>query len=383
MFEYFPTNYPWSLAVLMTLAQGGQISEIDDACRPLVEHVGDGEAWTESWLRVAQRVERQGRADEAAGHALSAAAKLKRAAAYTIIAERILPVRDPRHGGLYRHALDTFRDAVELAGERTTFVTLDTGHGPVAAVYCAAEASTPAPAIITVNGLDAYKEYFYLGGLRDDALARGLSVLLVDQPGVGETLRFNGIGHKHDVEVTVGAAIDWLAQQPEVDPHRIGLIGPSLGGYYGVRAAAREPRLAATALYGAIWDFGAKVRQHVEGTPAEATSVPEFVDSIMWFFQVDTVADLLEATKRFAVRDLAAEVTGPLLIVHGENDRQVPVEDARKVHAAAVNSRDLELRVFTRDEGSCEHCGIDNPSLQTHYIVDWLAERLRRSETSP
>ena len=37
MFEYFPNNYPWSLAVMGALNRGGQISEIDEACRPLKE----------------------------------------------------------------------------------------------------------------------------------------------------------------------------------------------------------------------------------------------------------------------------------------------------------------------------------------------------------
>ena len=37
MFEYFPNNYTWSLAVMSALNRGGQISEIDEACRPLKE----------------------------------------------------------------------------------------------------------------------------------------------------------------------------------------------------------------------------------------------------------------------------------------------------------------------------------------------------------
>ena len=40
MFEYFPNNYTWSLAVMGALNRGGQISEIDEACRPLKEIAG-------------------------------------------------------------------------------------------------------------------------------------------------------------------------------------------------------------------------------------------------------------------------------------------------------------------------------------------------------
>ena len=42
MFEYFPNNYTWSLAVMSALNRGGQISEIDEACRPLKEVAGQG-----------------------------------------------------------------------------------------------------------------------------------------------------------------------------------------------------------------------------------------------------------------------------------------------------------------------------------------------------
>src|ERR1051326_5318483 len=37
MFEYFPNNYPWSLAVMGALSRGGVIGEVDEACRPLRE----------------------------------------------------------------------------------------------------------------------------------------------------------------------------------------------------------------------------------------------------------------------------------------------------------------------------------------------------------
>ena len=40
MFEYFRNNYTWSLGVMGAINRGGQISEIDEACRPLTEHAG-------------------------------------------------------------------------------------------------------------------------------------------------------------------------------------------------------------------------------------------------------------------------------------------------------------------------------------------------------
>jgi pimeloyl-ACP methyl ester carboxylesterase len=382
MFTYFPDNYPWSLAVLMSLTTGGQITEIDEACRPLLglegdEHAAD-EAWAASWLALAERVEALGRADEAGGHARSAGRKLKRAANYLIMAERVLPIGDARHVELYGRAIGVFKDAVALCGEPAEWVTLDTGHGPVPAIFIPAGVPGPAPCVITINGLDAYKEFFYLGDTRPELVARGMSVLLVDQPGVGEALRFNGLTHHHDVEVTVGAAIDWLTARADVDGERIGLLGPSLGGYYGVRAAAREPRVAALGLMGAIWDFGGNVRRMlgVDQGAAELPSVPELAEALQWFFGVSSVAEVVEATAPYKVEDLIGDVRCPLLIVHGENDRQITIEDARRVYDGATGTADRELRVFTAAETSSQHCGIDNQSLTVDYLADWFARRL-------
>ena len=40
MYQYFPNNYTWSLAVMSALNRGGQIAEIDEACRSLHEAAG-------------------------------------------------------------------------------------------------------------------------------------------------------------------------------------------------------------------------------------------------------------------------------------------------------------------------------------------------------
>jgi dienelactone hydrolase len=379
MFEYFSESYPWSLAVMMSVAEGGQLTEIDDACRPLLALQGAGTGgdaeWTRSWSRVARRVEALARADAAAGHRRSAGRKLKRAANYWIKAERMVPLDPSGDFALYRHAIDCFNEAVELSDEVVEHVTLHTEHGDVSALFVPAPGSGPAPCVVTLNGFDAYKEFFYLTNTRAELLARGVSLLLVDQPGVGETLRFHGAVHRPNVEVTVAEAIDWLAARGDVDETRIGVVGPSLGGFYGIRAAAREPRVAAAVIWGAVWDFGAAVRRRL-ADPASTTSVTDFEASAKWFFGVSTREELYEISSAYATAEIAPEVTCPLLIVHGEQDRQVSIDDARRVYEAATGTADVELRVFGREETSSEHCGIDNPEMTIDYIADWLASRL-------
>src|SRR5262249_43360113 len=95
MFEYFPENYSWNLGLLMALQLGGEISEIELACRPLID-VGASPgsrddpaaqaAWVRQWSTLAQRVLALAAADEARGFTLAAGRKYLRSATYLLTA---------------------------------------------------------------------------------------------------------------------------------------------------------------------------------------------------------------------------------------------------------------------------------------------------------
>jgi len=84
-------------------------------------------------------------------------------------------------------------------------------------------------------------------------LQRGISVLMIDGPGQGGTLRRHKIVTRADSEVPIGKCIDWLERRPTSIGFRIAVCGSSLGGYYAARAACYERRLAAAISHGAIW----------------------------------------------------------------------------------------------------------------------------------
>jgi fermentation-respiration switch protein FrsA (DUF1100 family) len=88
--------------------------------------------------------------------------------------------------------------------------------------------------------------------------------------------------------------------------------------------------------------------------------------------------DLDEVTRLTEAWDLApvaAQITAPLLILHGEHDIQVPTADAQRLYDT-VSSTDRELTIFTEQEGGSAHCQNDNRLLAHEYIGDWLADRL-------
>lgn len=70
----------------------------------------------------------------------------------------------------------------------------------------------------------------------------------------------------------------------------------------------------------------------------------------------------------------------PLLVGHGENDRQAPLCTAHRTYDAAVNSPRRDLRVFGLDEGGAEHCHCDNITMGVDYVHDRIAEVLSTRE---
>ena len=64
MFEYFPGNYVWNLAVVAALNSGGLIDEVDRACLPIRESAARGaDAGTrdflEAWTDLTNQLEEQ------------------------------------------------------------------------------------------------------------------------------------------------------------------------------------------------------------------------------------------------------------------------------------------------------------------------------------
>lgn len=378
MFEYFPENYTWNLALNSVMSGGGNISEVDDACRPLKEVSGRGvdpaaqEAWYESWMKLAERLERLAAADEEAGNDLGAGRKYQRAYLYYIAAERMMSNRDARKLLAYRRVLKTFKKGLRLRREPVEWVDVPYGDSSLPALFVPAAGNGRAPCMICFDGFDVMKETLY-SRVRNDFRLRGIAILFVDHPGVGEALRLRNLTARPDTEVPAAACVDYLETRTEVDPERIGIMANSMGGYYAPRAAAFEKRLKCCVAWGAFWSF-ASVQEHRSGGDTRHASVPDF--QRMWVSGKDTPEEAHEFFRQFTLEGVADKITCPFLIVHGENDRQVPLADAKKTYAAAVNSPKRELKVCTLADGGAEHCQVDNSWMFTDYAGHWVAETL-------
>jgi dipeptidyl aminopeptidase/acylaminoacyl peptidase len=246
------------------------------------------------------------------------------------------------------------------------------------AIFMKAPGSGRTPCMVHFNGLDLTKEIVY-SAIADEFRRRGVSLLIVDHPGVGAALRLQGLTSGPDTEKPAGACVDYLETREDVDARRIGIMALSLGGYYAPRAAAFEKRFACCVAWGAIFDYGHAVQSRMNGNGEP--SVPGFGEHLNWVFGKEKFADTLAVVKQMTLADVAKNITCPLLVVHGENDRQIPLWHAERTVEAAVNSRDRELKVFSLFDGGAEHCGADNSTMVVDYMTDWVAERLGAAVT--
>ena len=382
MFEYFPNNYTWSLAVMSALNRGGQIAEIDEACRSLKDFAGikalHGDitaqnAWFESWVRMAERVERLAQADEMAGNLLSAGRKFLRCGLYFQLAERMPSHKDPRRLVAYKKGITAYAKGLQYRREPIEYVQVPFEGTYLPAIFMKAPGASKTPCMVHFNGLDLTKEIVY-SAIADELKRRGISVLIVDHPGVGAALRLQNLTSGPDTERSASACVDYLETRSDVDSDRIGIIALSLGGYYAPRAAAFEKRFKCCVAWGAIFDYGAAVESRLKGSGEP--SVPGYAEHVNWVFGTDSFDKTLQIVKQMTLEPIAHQITCPLLVVHGENDRQIPLWHAEKTIAAAVNSADKELKIFSLFDGGAEHCGADNSTMVVDYMTDWIAKRL-------
>lgn len=382
MFQYFGDNYTWNMAVNLALGMGAAIGEIDDVSGPVKEaslrkDPQAAEIFFAAWSGLAERLETLAQKDLQRERRLSAGQKFKRAAIYYLQAERMQSAHFTDRSKAFRGMLECFHQYVEFTNQPVEFVQVPYKGTTLPALFVpalGAEASR-APCMVHFDGLDVTKEILYMLGMGSALRDRGVSVLLVDNPGVGEALRLNGLTNFPEAEVPAAACVDYLEGRDDVDASRIGIMALSLGGYHAPRAAAFEPRLRCCVAWGAIYDWGATQRYRYESKD-QRLPVPHYWDHVMWVFGENSIEAMLATAERMTLEGVLHRVRCPILVTHGENDRQIKLAQAERLVAECVNSSKAELFVHKLEDGGAEHCSVDNIQIGIDTIADWVQETM-------
>ena len=377
--EQFPGNFAWSNAALVTkgMAPYGAVAlgEIDQACEKLKTRQGEADAWREEWCALGERVERHGRRALEAGHRLSAGSLLLRAGMYVFTGERFMfPGPEKRRVGA--KALELQQEGLRLRYPAIGRVEVPYEHGAALPGLFFRAGARPSPTIVVFDGMDNCKEMSVLFcGL--EFAARGWNTLAIDGPGQGESLRLRGLYARHDYEAAGRAAYDYLAGRPEVDAASVVVLGYSFGGYYAARIAAMDKRYRAGVAFSALhWDLAGFQREVKRRQEADPKSTAQSTFHFRWVMGCLEDADAaIRKAEDFSLAGVAPRIEMPFLVVHGADDKVVPVANAHKLHEA-IGSKDKTLRIFTAEDGGSAHALADNRPLAVDYIADWIGGKL-------
>jgi fermentation-respiration switch protein FrsA (DUF1100 family) len=385
MYTYFD-DYPADLAFGMAMDMGANLDEIDRACR----HLRDGGlaasadpsiALFEAWTAGAERLRNAAEQDAAAGRRVSAAEKYRRATIMYLTGERLPSHEYAPRLAAYDRVLECFGRYVDLGDVNCERVEVPFGESILPSLFVRAEGVDVAPCLVHFNGLDGIKEFLFLTGYGLALAQRGVSVLFVDNPGVGEALRTHGLHNAPEAEVPASACVDYLETRADVDPDRIGMAALSMGGYHAPRATAFEPRFKCCVAWGANYNWGAQFRRRIAGFGTEK-SVPHVFEHVMWVLGADDLEAAARIADGYDLGPVLDRITVPILITHGEGDRQITVDKAYATYQGCVNSPRRDLRVFTAEEGGEQHCHIGNMSPATDFMADWTADVLGATTVS-
>jgi uncharacterized protein len=264
---------------------------------------------------------------------------------------------------------------------RVPAVVLITGSGP----------QDRDQAIAAVAGYRPFRQ------IADTLSRRGIAVLRLDDRGIGASGgHFEG-ATSADFASDVRAAVSFLRTRREIDPRRVALLGHSEGGIVAPMVADGDPHLRAVVLVAApawtgyrISDFQLREAWRAQGMTEEQMATMARINhpareamaaqNAWWRYFLDY--DPLPTARR---------LRQPVLILHGETDRQVSVEQAGELAEAirsGGNAR-VDVRTFPelnhlllpdpvgRAEGYAALPSKQVPRAVLGALADWMIRALR------
>ncbi|MFP5415749.1 MAG: alpha/beta hydrolase [Actinomycetes bacterium] len=239
--------------------------------------------------------------------------------------------------------------------------------------------------VVIHGGVDSFIEEFFCFWRYFADL--GYEVVAFDGPGQGATHRLHGLAHEHDWERPVGAILDHF------DLSDVTLLGISFGGYWCLRAAAFDKRIARVIVDPPLYDLVAVQPVVVRAALSlmmrserfmnwsirvRARAIPTLghvVNQILYITNSLDAAPVTVARWMMAMNagHLHSElVTQDVLLLAGEKDRFQPPKLYHAQRAALTSARSVTGRVFTAAEQAENHVQIGNVGLGLDAMGAWL-----------
>lgn len=369
-----------SLVLGATVNHGCEIGEAFRTASGIKD--GDAASWQEEWSKTARRAEERGEKSLAGGHTVSARDQFQRASYYYRAALLAMMPDDPRLREFAGKSRSLLKKAGELFDPPMEYFEIPF-EGTVLPGYFrkVSTGTVPVKTLIMIGGGETFAEdlFFYIG---PQTFERGYNFMTVDLPGQG-ILPLEGKVFRRDMNVPMKAVVDYALGRPDVDPEKLAVYGYSGGGFVP-QAAMHDARIKAIAMNSCVVDGRLlfATMPVVKATRKEIDSWSSFhrntvkLNALRWGVPMDKPAGLVEANEGFCFDP--AKVAAPALVIVGEGEYKS--EEVKRQQQVCMDNLPNPLKKFVvtpEIEGASNHCIMENRSLVSQVLFDWLDEVLK------
>ena len=203
------------------------------------------------------------------------------------------------------------------------------------------------PVIVSIHGgPESQFRPIFLGRTNYYLNELGVAVLYPNvrgSTGFGKTfVKLDNGMRREDSVRDIGALLDWIARQPDLDPARVMVTGGSYGGYMTLAVATNYPeRICCAVDVVGISHFGTFLR-NTESYRRDLRRV-EYGD--------ERDPGMAAFFERISPLNNAARIAKPLFVVQGGNDPRVPLSEAEQIVARVREGGTPVWYLMARDEG--------------------------------
>jgi dipeptidyl aminopeptidase/acylaminoacyl peptidase len=174
----------------------------------------------------------------------------------------------------------------------------------------------------------------------------GIAVILPNvrgSAGYGKTyLQLDNAEKREDSVKDIGALLDWIAKQPELDASRVAVTGGSYGGFMVLSSLTHfGDRIKAGVDYVGICNFNTFL----------ANTSPYRVDLRRAEYGDERDPKMKAVFDRISPANQADKIVSALLVAHGKNDPRVPFSEAEQIVAKVRSHGRTVWTVYADNEG--------------------------------
>ncbi len=309
--------------------------------------------------------------------------RLRNATSYLRVAEFFTPPRSTEKVPRYRRYRQLFDAA--FGGDGVVRRNVAYAGATLPAYSYPALGGPSRGTVLLHGGFDSLIEEFF--AIWQRIAAAGFDVIAFEGPGQGGARALSGLTFDHDWEKPVGAVLDHFRLDSAA------LVGISMGGYWALRAAGREPRIDRVVSWPPVYDWLQRVPGVLRGVTramlrrrrfmrwnvrVRTRLIPmlrQVVDQALYLVDGDDPMDAVDWFLGMNATHLASHrVKQDVLLLCGEHDAFQPPALTRAQASALTAARSVAVRTFTKAEHADQHCQMGNLDLACGVVTAWLGD---------